>query len=162
MISNWPAYSRFIGQNYRNSDFCIFFAWSMGVNFRAVWTKLQHTLMNRCFIWRYCCFVQFEWHLLGKQYPRLWSHRSIRYTICSTPQTTFKWCSLEGAKSGLWRRANRIAYSEYRIQYTSMWSRPNGSIQTCWCIQASHSYFIIWLKSQMTHFKSLYRNYAHT
>ncbi len=39
----------------------------------------------------------------------------IRYTICSPPQMTFKWCNEEGTESCLWRRANRIAYSEYRI-----------------------------------------------
>ena len=53
---------------------------------------------------------------------RLWSHRSIRYTvlairytICSPPQTTFKWCSVEGATSSLWWRPNRIANIVYCI-----------------------------------------------
>ena len=59
---------------------------------------------------------------------RLRSHRSIlngiRFTLYSLPQTTFKWCSVEGAESGVWRRANRSAYSEYSIQYTPMWSQP--------------------------------------
>ena len=62
---------------------------------------------------------------------RLWSHRSIlhtvfaiHFTICSPPQTTFKWCSVEGAESGLWWKANHIVYSEYRIQYTPMWLQP--------------------------------------
>ena len=66
---------------------------------------------------------------------RLQSHRSIilytvftiRYTICSLQQTTFKWCR---AESGLWWRANRIGYSEYRIQYTPMWLQPYGRIAT--------------------------------
>ncbi len=63
---------------------------------------------------------------------RLWSHRSILYTvfaipytICSPPQTTFKWCGVEAVESRLWRRANRIAYSEYCIMYTSMWLQPS-------------------------------------
>ena len=49
----------------------------------------------------------------------------IRYTICSPLQTTFKWCSMEGAESRLWRRANHLVYSKYRIPYTFMWSQPN-------------------------------------
>ncbi len=50
---------------------------------------------------------------------------AIRYTICSPPQTKFKWCSVEVAESRLWRRrAKHIAYSEYRIAYTSMWTKP--------------------------------------
>ncbi len=63
---------------------------------------------------------------------RLWSHRSILYTLydllssTDRKQMSFKWCSVEAAESHLWRTANRIAYSEYRIQYTPMWSQPDA------------------------------------
>ncbi len=43
------------------------------------------------------------------------SHRSIRYTvfavhytISSPPQTTFKWCTVEGAESRLWWRSKHL------------------------------------------------------
>ncbi len=49
---------------------------------------------------------------------------NICFTICSPPQTTFKWWSVEVAESRLWRRSNRTAYSEYCIQYTPLWSQP--------------------------------------
>ena len=60
---------------------------------------------------------------------RLWSHRSIRYTvfairyaIWSPPLTRFRSFHATSLECRLWRRANRIAYtcSEYRIAYTSM------------------------------------------
>ncbi len=75
----------------------------------------------------------FLWSIMLCQHQALRprSHRSIRYpvfairyTICSPPQTTFKWCSVEVAESHLWRRTK---LSEYRIAYTSMWTRPYGN-----------------------------------
>ncbi len=58
---------------------------------------------------------------------RLWSHRSILYTvfairctICSLLQTTFKWCSVEAAESGLWQRANRIGNTVYSYLITAL------------------------------------------
>ena len=64
---------------------------------------------------------------------RLWSHKSIRYTVFaihytirSPPQTRFRSFHATSLECLLWRRANRIAYSEYRVQYTPMWLQPYG------------------------------------
>ena len=53
---------------------------------------------------------------------RLWSHRSIqytvfdiRYTIRFSPQTWFRSFHATSLECCLWRRANHVAYSEYRI-----------------------------------------------
>ncbi len=51
---------------------------------------------------------------------------AIRYTFCSPPQTRFRYFHATSLECRLWRRANRIAYSEYRIAYTSMWTRPKA------------------------------------
>ncbi len=54
----------------------------------------------------------------------------IRYTICSPPQMTFKWCSEEGTESRLWRREQIVRRWHVHIQNNHNWSR---------C-----SYFAIW------------------
>ncbi len=59
-----------------------------------------------------------------KKWLRPRSHRSMRYTFCSPPQTRFRFFHATSLECRLWRKANRIAYSEYRIAYTSMWTRP--------------------------------------
>ncbi len=60
----------------------------------------------------------------------LWSHRSKRYTLLAIRfalrhRRHSSDVALEAAESGLWRRANRTAYSEYHIQYSPMWLQPN-------------------------------------
>ncbi len=79
---------------------------------------------------------------------------AIHYAICSLPQTSSKWCSVEGAGSGLWRRANCIACSEYRIPYASMWSQPHHDVYLdvpSWCydmnliIQKFSFKFLSWI-----------------
>ena len=69
----------------------------------------------------------------------------ICYTICSPLQMTLKWCSEEAMESGLWWRANCIAYSKYCIAYISTWSQPKTTRNflgfrifdqinsPCWC-----------------------------
>ena len=66
------------------------------------------------------------------------SHRSIRFTVfairctfCSPPQTRFRYFHATSLECCLWRRANRIAYSECPIVYTSMWTRPYTLILQC-------------------------------
>ncbi len=58
------------------------------------------------------------------------SHRSIRYTVFairytfySPSQTIFRYFRATSLECRLWGRAKRIAYSEYRTAYTSMWTR---------------------------------------
>ena len=46
---------------------------------------------------------------------RLWSHRSIRYTIWAPPQTRFRPFLAISLKCRLWQRPNRIAYCKYHI-----------------------------------------------
>ncbi len=92
-----------------------------------------HRLRERNIHWIDFSWAQYLILSIPNKFFRLWSHKgilytvslyAIRYTICSPPQTTFKWCSVEGAESGLWWKANHIVYSEYRIQYTPMWLQP--------------------------------------
>ncbi len=73
------------------------------------------------------------------EWIRLWSHRSIRYTVfairntfCSPPQMTFKWCSEEGtATDGISSVAESKSFCVQRtpLAYTSMWSQPQYNVR---------------------------------
>ena len=81
-----------------------------------------------------CWHVQFKckmlYYYLKKNLTkevRLWSHRSIRYTvfaisytICSPPQTRFRRFLATSLECCLSRRANRIAYTVYLYVITAL------------------------------------------
>ncbi len=110
-----------------------------------IWRHQEATCLRQYFWPSFCWFLLLSSIFLSShsyhinyytQYiaVRPHSHRSIRYTVfairytfCSPPQTRFRYFHATSLECRLWRRANRIAYSEYRIAYTSMWTRPNGN-----------------------------------
>ena len=81
-----------------------------------------------------------DWDKTGN-FSRPRSHRSMRYTFCSPPQTRFRYFHSTSLECRLWRRANRIAYSEYRIAYTFMWTRPKQNIVNVSTLHISDYYF---------------------
>ncbi len=97
--------------------------------------RLKIDIIKKCNIWFWIFYGHQFWINACRETLRLWSHRSIRYTvlairytICAPPQTRFFSFHATSCEYHLWRRANRIAYCEYHIAYTSMWSQPQGRL----------------------------------
>ncbi len=80
----------------------------------------KHNSNEKSCLHRVFLFLKVQCSLLGFDHIEVCRICYTLDTICSSLQTSFKWCSKEATESRLWRRANRIAYSVYFYVITAL------------------------------------------